>query len=59
MIDTKFRGSKGQEAVLVIEPPVHYHQAGIEKIVIRWTSENSVKLLTHPLHREMVKEFGA
>ena len=59
MTDAKFRGSKGQGAVIVMEPPVRYHQAGIGKIFIRWTSENAVKLLAHPLHREMVKEFGA
>jgi hypothetical protein len=59
MIDVKFRGNKGQGAVIVMEPPVRHHQAGIEKIFIRWTSENAVKLLTHSLHREMVKEFGA
>jgi hypothetical protein len=58
-IDAKFRSSKGQGAVLVTDPPVRYHQAGNEKIFIRWMSDNAIKLLTHLIHGEMVKEFGA
>jgi len=44
--------------VLVTDPSVRYHQTGNEKIFVRWMSDNATKLLTHPLHGEMVKEFG-
>ena len=58
-IEASFKSSKEHGAVLITDPPVRYHQAGNEKVFIKWMSDNSRALLQHPTHGEMIREFGA
>jgi len=58
-IDAPIQSPQSRGAILLMEPPITYSQAGNERIFIRWMAENAKTLTSHAVHGEMVRKFGA